>query len=319
MPAERSPVTIGIPTRNRASYLRLTVESVLEQTHADVRIIVADNASTDETPSVMTELRRRDARVTGFRHEVNTGMTGNWNSLLAAAEPGLFILLSDDDLLEPTAVAELSEVMRDPSVAFAYCSVSVIDALGRVVGMSKPGPARESGDDFIRASLRQQRDVLPSAVMFRIRRERRLPYPDIGTACDHVHRLTLALSGDVACIPRPLVRYRKHASNESLSHRAAIDSALETSRFIRESHGRLSAFTAEAERFAVANVRMHVVAASSNGRKESARYALGVLERLHAVRWRDRAAAAFFGSRLGRSIAKARRALNAARARSQLR
>lgn len=42
-------VSIGIPTYNRASTLRRTLESVIAQDYANLEIIISDNASTDET------------------------------------------------------------------------------------------------------------------------------------------------------------------------------------------------------------------------------------------------------------------------------
>jgi len=42
-------VTVVIPTRNRADYLRSAIESVLSQDYAHVECIVIDAASTDDT------------------------------------------------------------------------------------------------------------------------------------------------------------------------------------------------------------------------------------------------------------------------------
>ena len=42
-------ITVGIPTFNRAGLLHEAIESVLAQTYRKFRLIVSDNASTDET------------------------------------------------------------------------------------------------------------------------------------------------------------------------------------------------------------------------------------------------------------------------------
>ena len=46
-------LTVGIPTFNRARWLRETIDSVLAQTYTDFRVIVSDNASDDDTPDVV--------------------------------------------------------------------------------------------------------------------------------------------------------------------------------------------------------------------------------------------------------------------------
>ena len=46
-------VTIGIPTFNRSAWLKESIESVLAQTFQEFRILVSDNASTDDTPDVV--------------------------------------------------------------------------------------------------------------------------------------------------------------------------------------------------------------------------------------------------------------------------
>ena len=65
-------VTVGIPTFNRAGLLRETIQSVLGQTYSNFRLIVSDNASTDETQEVVASLS--DARLGYVRADKNIGM-----------------------------------------------------------------------------------------------------------------------------------------------------------------------------------------------------------------------------------------------------
>ena len=52
MPAR---VTVVVPAYNYARYLPDTARSVLTQRDVDVRLIIADDASVDETPEVTAE------------------------------------------------------------------------------------------------------------------------------------------------------------------------------------------------------------------------------------------------------------------------
>ena len=197
-------VTVAIPTRNRPAFLRECVGSVTRQTYRDIQILIGDNASTDETPDVVRELARHDPRIEYVRHPENLGMVGNWNALLRAAAGDYFLLLSDDDFLADDAIARLVAACAQPGVVFAYAPFYVVDGAGRVRGLSdRHGPAVERGPDFVRAHLRDERNVCLAALLYRLGPpERREPYSaDIGPVCDFLHRLTLGSRGLVAAVP----------------------------------------------------------------------------------------------------------------------
>ena len=93
-------VTVGIPTFNRAGWLRESIESVLAQTFTDFRLVVSDNASDDDTPEVVRSFD--DDRIHYVRSQRNVGPVGNSRRLIALAETTEFlVLLPDDDVLYP--------------------------------------------------------------------------------------------------------------------------------------------------------------------------------------------------------------------------
>jgi len=98
-------VSVGIPTYNRAEGLRRALESVLAQSERDLEVIVADNASSDETARVVEEAVARDARVRSIRQPRNVGLTANFNTVLQAARGRYAMVLADDDWLEPDYLA----------------------------------------------------------------------------------------------------------------------------------------------------------------------------------------------------------------------
>lgn len=95
-------VTIAIPTFNRAALLRRCVQLALSQTYSNIEVLVSDNASTDDTPKVLHELRNQRLRV--VRQETNIGLLPNWNACLAAARGEYIVFASDDDEISPQLV-----------------------------------------------------------------------------------------------------------------------------------------------------------------------------------------------------------------------
>ena len=123
-------ITILIPTYNRAHYLRQAIQSALAQTYAPLEILVLDNASTDDTPSIAAEFTQ-EPRVRYLRSEVNGGITGNWRRGIEATRGEFFCLLHDDDTLEPEFIARLAlPLQADGGLVVSFCDHWLMDAQG---------------------------------------------------------------------------------------------------------------------------------------------------------------------------------------------
>ena len=96
----RPLVTIAIPTYNRADYfLKQALKSALDQTYQNIEIIVSDNCSTDNTESVVRDFS--DSKIQYFRQTTNIGANNNFNFCVQVAKGEYFLLLQDDDLIDP--------------------------------------------------------------------------------------------------------------------------------------------------------------------------------------------------------------------------
>jgi glycosyltransferase involved in cell wall biosynthesis len=82
----KSPtVSILIPTYNYARHLPAAIESVLDQDFLDFELLIADDASTDNTEEICREYEAKDSRIRFFCHAENLGMVENWNWCLQQA------------------------------------------------------------------------------------------------------------------------------------------------------------------------------------------------------------------------------------------
>jgi glycosyltransferase involved in cell wall biosynthesis len=117
--------TIAIPTFNRARWLERCVVSALSQTFRSFEVIVSDNASVDETASVLGQLS--DERLSVVRQPHNIGATGNWNACVAGANGTYIVMLSDDDSIASHFLERCGALVTDD------VDVPVIVALGDVL------------------------------------------------------------------------------------------------------------------------------------------------------------------------------------------
>lgn len=94
-------VSIYMATQNRANLLPRAIDSVLHQTLQDFELLVVDDASTDTTPRILSEIARRDPRVQVFRREVSSGSGAARNLAIRHASGEFIIGLDDDDAMLP--------------------------------------------------------------------------------------------------------------------------------------------------------------------------------------------------------------------------
>lgn len=116
-------VSILIPNYNHGNYLSETIESVLNQSFQDFEVIIADNASTDNSREVIESYTKRDARITGIFHGSNLGPIPNWISALQKASGYYCKILFSDDKLAPDYLNAAVAALGDDSVGFFYSAV----------------------------------------------------------------------------------------------------------------------------------------------------------------------------------------------------
>lgn len=120
-------VAICIPTYNQAQFLVKAVESALQQTYP-VQIWVSDDASTDETATLMNELCSRFEQLRYYRHKTNVGMQGNFDFVTRLPETDFIVHLDSDDLLYPSFVQSMVKLLNSyPNAAYGHCAIQEID------------------------------------------------------------------------------------------------------------------------------------------------------------------------------------------------
>jgi glycosyltransferase involved in cell wall biosynthesis len=116
-----SRVDVIIPCYNYGRFLRQCADSVLTQQGVEVRVLVLDDSSPDDTPDVGAALASRDSRVEYRRHQVNRGHIAAYNEGLEWARGDYVLLLSADDILVPGALRRAARVMdTHGGVGFVY-------------------------------------------------------------------------------------------------------------------------------------------------------------------------------------------------------
>lgn len=130
-------VSVIIPTYNKSKLLRLTIESVLAQTYPAIELIVVDDGSTDDTPSVAREF---GGRIIYVRQD-NLGGEAARNNGFKIARGAYINFFDHDDLMMPTKIERQVQLLEARSeIGVAHCQYDVISEDGEVLYTSGPLP-----------------------------------------------------------------------------------------------------------------------------------------------------------------------------------
>jgi glycosyltransferase involved in cell wall biosynthesis len=133
MPAP-AKITIGVPVYNGANYLPELLASIAQQTCQDYRVVISDNASTDETAVVARGAAAADPRISYHRNPINIGGNCNFDKVFSYCETPYFMWLGHDDQIAPefleTCVAGLES---DAGIVQSGCRTQYIDGQGNPI------------------------------------------------------------------------------------------------------------------------------------------------------------------------------------------
>jgi glycosyltransferase involved in cell wall biosynthesis len=118
-----SSVSVVIPCYKYGHFLEDAVASALDdQEGVDVRVLIIDDASPDDSAEAARKIAARDPRVEVIVHGANKGNIATFNEgLLDWADGDYCILLSADDRLTPGALRRARDLLdAHPGVGFVY-------------------------------------------------------------------------------------------------------------------------------------------------------------------------------------------------------
>ncbi|HYG98841.1 MAG TPA: glycosyltransferase [Terriglobales bacterium] len=225
-------VSVIIPTHNCARYICAAIESVLSQKYPDVEAVVVDDASQDNTISLLHErfasaIQSQQIKI--IRNPKNMERSASRNIGAKHAKGGVLMFLDADDVYLPDHAANVMKMFEEQADADAvYVHPSrIIDEKGSVVGRPLPfiSPCRFSTDQLITMGsipctigISVRRKAFDSIGGFTAELNQREDW-DFGLRLImHGHRVT-SIQADTVCV-------RYHEGNTS-KHRAEFLGATE--------------------------------------------------------------------------------------------
>lgn len=222
-----------VPNYNHARYLGQRLDSILAQTYPNVRILILDDGSSDDSRAVIDAYcARHPDRIRAILNERNSGnVFRQWRKGVENSDGDLVWICESDDYCEPDFLERLVPAFADRATTLAFGRIQFCDAEGRFrEGLdqyregAEPGiwgeplvrPARQwfangFGVNNLVANVSGclwRRQSLPEAVW-----EEAQGYTVLGDWFLYCH---LAGGGLVAYEPAAVTYFRQHGGNTSV-------------------------------------------------------------------------------------------------------
>lgn len=213
---QRRPlVSIVMPTRNHAHFIRESIDSVLSQSYDNVELLVMDGASTDNTVEILKSYGDRIRWIS----EPDKGQTDAINKGMEQLSGEILAYLNSDDLLLPGALDLAVQYFNDhPECDMVYGNADYIDVDGAITGAY-------STANYSFEQLMHDCCVCQPAAFWRRRIAQRIgPFDtSLQTAMDYEYWLRMATSGAIIHhIGDKMAQSRLHGDAKTLAMRGVI-------------------------------------------------------------------------------------------------
>jgi glycosyltransferase involved in cell wall biosynthesis len=207
-------VSVIISNRNYGRYLGQSITSALNLDWPDVEVIVIDNGSTDDSRAVIESFGDRLRTV----FQEDRGNLEACNTGVAMSTGEAIFFLDADDVVEPQMMREVAAAWS-PRVSKVQFQTRIIDGDGQPTGSFFPQylvvPTPAEILEMARTIGNYAGPHGPGNIYARRYLERIFPLePVAGPFSDSCCIAAAPFFGDVAVVPKPLVRYRVHGAND---------------------------------------------------------------------------------------------------------
>lgn len=212
---DRPVVTVLMAVHNGAAFLREAIESILGQTLSDFEFVIVNDASTDDTRTIIQSYS--DRRIHLVENTTTIGLAASLNRGLGVAK-GTYIARMDCDDVSFTHRLERQVQFLETHQDICVCGswAELIDEANRPQGLRR----KPTGDE-IRAGYWLTSPIIHPSAIIRRAQLGNLEY-DVSLSCAQDYDLwfRIAQRCKVDNIPETLLRYRIHAESVSSQQRA---------------------------------------------------------------------------------------------------
>ena len=209
-------VDILLTTYNtETEYLKQQIESILNQSFLDFKLLISDDASTNkEIRTILERYQEQDNRIILYRQEKNLGYNKNFEFLLKQANAKYIMFADHDDVWYPRKVEKSVEKIKKENVDLVYCNAHQVNVNGEIIQQNyfkyKNVPLIYGKDKL---AISRCVGIGCSQIITDTVRDKMLPFTDEVIAHDWLAAFIANEGKGIAYIEEPLFGYRLHNAN----------------------------------------------------------------------------------------------------------
>ena len=247
----RPRVSVIVPNYNHEAFLRARLDSIYIQTFTDYEVILLDDASTDNSRTILKEYQDRYSDKT--RILANSRNSGSpfrqWGTGIERAKGDLIWIAESDDLCEPDFLERIVAGFARESVQIAYGDIQYVDDDGRQYG-GLDDYRKSTGYDIWHAPYIEPaachfsgpfgvKNIIANVSGAVFRRPSLAPafvdfLSEFKVCGDWIFYMNITRGGDVCYVPAAKSYFRQHRKNTSVV-------ALKTQEYYAE-HGKVGRY-----------------------------------------------------------------------------
>ena len=127
----QSLISVIVPVYNVKEYLNTCVESILNQTHENLEVILVDDGSTDGSGEICDSYAKTDTRVQVL-HTTNGGQAAARNRGIEVCKGEYLTFIDSDDSMEPELIETLYLAQKKSGANLVSCRWRNVYEDGRI-------------------------------------------------------------------------------------------------------------------------------------------------------------------------------------------
>ena len=211
-------IDVLLATYNGEKYLTEQIESILNQTYRNIRILISDDCSKDNTREIIKEYQKKDSRIHAYFQENNLGYIKNFEFLIKQVESNMFMLSDQDDVWLPEKIEKTAEVMKRENADLVFGDLEVVDENLKTIN--------PSFNEYMLLKRKINKCIKNYKVnylyncvtgcttLIKSKWIEKIPSNSRYVPHDYWIGIMIALEGKLAYVEKPYIKYRQHGNNQ---------------------------------------------------------------------------------------------------------